>query len=487
MSEDLPKLPELPELTPDEPGLQAVPALANELPANRSADPPAAPVATSVFTPPAVSRNAGAGLPIWVILLLILSVIIVAALAIAFIFSRISSGPASDAQSVSIGKLSTFLSPPTIPADQYILQQNGSPLQSALPVGLSIAGNVYPVVAVMPEEGRWPIPNDTRTAVWVYGTVVNYVIGLPYTETTASELAALDSSARLTVTLSSGVSLVFGNPQTRRVAPNETAEVMAQQRPGLTLVLLSEQGSNRLIVQARYLPEESQTESDTQNLDTLNVEIVEFWTDDAPDDDQNQYFQIEFNITNNGTEPVDPAVFNMVLEDGNGRQWPEDPEATDNGYNGPLSGPLAPGESVEASAGYLVPQDLKPPLSWIFRADPTIPQTTARFPIAYQPPQPAPAQPYVELTNAFADSTRNVIVINGMIANDGEQPLYVTLEDVALSSSEGESELRASTPLLPWTINAGGEQRFELQFTWPDEVDAVLINVLGFTFQLEGF
>ncbi len=477
------------------PDSQPMPAMPVEPPLPQLETPPvllAAPLPESTVSPvvsasPSASpRKSLPSFPVWILLLLMLGCIIVLVLGLAALLSRFSARPVSDAEPLSISKLSTFLSPPIIPADQYILQQNGSPLHSATPALLTIDDVDYPVVAVIPEAGRWPMPADKDTAVWVYGTVINYVIGLPHTEYTAARLAGLDSSARFTMALSSGVTLVFGSPESRRVSSSATAEVMAQQRPGLTLVLLSDTGDNRLVVQARYLPEESVAEGAAQNLTGLNVEVEDFWDSEDPEDSQNLQFFIEFSVTNTGATEINPALFNMILEDGNGQQWSESRGVSEDGDYGPLLYALAPGESADVSVGYLVPKDLKLPLTWIFRADPTVPQNMARFPIPYEPAQPEPAQPQVSLADAFADSTRDVIVVNGELRNVGEQPLYVTLSDVQLTSSRGETELRASTPLLPWTINPGGTQRFELQFSWPDDVDTVLINILGFTFELGG-
>jgi hypothetical protein len=50
----------------------------------------------------------------------------------------------------------------------------------------------------------------------------------------------------------------------------------------------------------------------------------------------------------------------------------------------------------------------------------------------------------------------------------------------------GQSRLVASTPLLPWPIIPGSYQDFELQFEAPASTDSVLLNILGFTFEIEG-
>ena len=43
-----------------------------------------------------------------------------------------------------------------------------------------------------------------------------------------------------------------------------------------------------------------------------------------------------------------------------------------------------------------------------------------------------------------------------------------------------------ATPLLPWSVPANDYQDFELQFEVPDGEASVLLNVVGFAFEIEG-
>ena len=75
------------------------------------------------------------------------------------------------AESAKVVKLITFISPPEISADIAVVQESGTPIVTVRPDQLNVAGAIYPVVAVTPEEGRWPIPHEQRgIAVWIYGT-----------------------------------------------------------------------------------------------------------------------------------------------------------------------------------------------------------------------------------------------------------------------------------------------------------------------------
>jgi hypothetical protein len=425
--------------------------------------------------------------PTWTILVLLLGVVVVAAVALGVLRQTwLAPQPEGDAGSLSVEKLSTFESPPEIPANVQILQENGTPLSPALPDLLMVGGVGYDVIPVPLESGRWPVPVDSGdVATWVYGTVVNYVIGLPYTTTTESRLASLDPSARITLTLNTGTSLVFGAPQARRYAA-DNVEPLSQSQPGLTLVLLGsqEKAADRLVVQARYLPEASPTEGGPQKIDGLNVRVLDAVVVNESAD--GQAFVVEYEVTSLSAGPLPTDLFDLVLVDGDGQRFSTNPTISQQGQNGSLPAQIAAGETVRASAGYRILRDTSPPLTWVFRADPASGET-ARFSLPYEAPLPGPPQPQVSLADAFVDEGRDVIVINGVVRNTGESPLTVAPSEVKLSSSAGEADLIVATPSLPWEVAPGEERSVELQFVRPPaEVDSVLLDILGFTFQLDG-
>jgi hypothetical protein len=388
------------------------------------------------------------------------------------------------AEPAVVEKLATFDSPPELPDEPSVLQENGAPLMGALPSSLAVKDRTYTVVPVPPEDGRWPVPADNGDkAVWVYGTVVNYVIGVPYTETTSSMLSALEANDHLTLTLANGTHLIFGTPETGRFAVDDKTPLQ-QRQPGLTLVQLGGGGEDRLVVQARYLPEESPLEASAQRVGPLAIAVLDSAL--IGENEGERSFVVEYEIENRSEEALDPALFELVLEDGRGQRYAIVPQISEQGNYGALpAAPVDAGATVQASAGYRVPEDLEPPLTWIFRVDPTA-GLSARFSLPYRPPLPGPPQPQVVLEEAFADGGRGTVVVGGVVKNVGESPLVVLEENVKLSSSAGRAELRAESPPLPWEISAGGEQAFELQFERPTGVDTVLLDIWGFTFEISG-
>jgi len=424
--------------------------------------------------------------PTWAILMIVLGACIIIAVVVGGVLSLQRNRPTGGADAVSVTKLTTFLSPPEIPAELTVLQEGNTPLETLAPTQLSVGGTSFPVVAVLPEQGRWPLPTEQQElAMWMYGTVINYVVGLPYASTTESLLAGLSTADRIILTLENGAQLTFGSPQAKRVDSGDTAP-MSQDRPGLTLMVLGGDQPARLIVSARYLPEAVLPPVE-KTVDGLTVRVVSsgLVENAAPDSVGSWYFVVEYQITNTLASAMDPTYFDMVLEDAAGQRYVLSEPSTVLGDAGRLTALIGAGDSVRGSAGYVIPRTISAPLVWWFRADSTS-ADQASVVLDFEPPKPGPAEPDVELYEVFLDADRNVIVISGTVYNDGESDLRVAAEAVEVTSGSGRSNMEISTPLLPWTIPADDYQDFELQFTVPEGADSVLLNVLGFTFEIEG-
>lgn len=420
--------------------------------------------------------------PTWAILLIMLGAVIIVGVGVAALLNMRAQRPTGGAEQAKVVKLFTFTSPPTIPPNIPVVQESGAPVVTILPNQLNVAGTIYPVVPVMPDQGRWPMPHEQSSiAVWLYGTVINYVVGMPYAPTTESVLAGLTSADRIMLTLDNGSMLAFGTPQVQRIDVGDLSP-MAQNKPGLTMMMLDSEQATRLVVQARYLPEESIFSQD-QRVDGLKVEILE--TRVANEDAAMIHFIVEYQVTNESDKEMNTAFFDMVLEDNAGQRYTLDPTATNSGQYGPLTRILAYGETATGSAGYAVPRNMPSPVTWILRSD-TLSANSTQFALTYEAPQPGPAVPDVQLSDVFDDRTRNVIVINGTLYNDGESPLIVTLDNIKFTYSGGVGALQASNPLLPWNIGPDGFQDFEVQFSRPQGTDSAILEILGFTYRIEG-
>jgi hypothetical protein len=426
--------------------------------------------------------------PTWAILLIILGGCIVVGVIGAALrsFPFLTSQPSGGAQTVDITKLTTFVSPPTIPPDVVVLQEDDTPLPTVLPTRIQIGGTSFPVTPVLPEQGRLPLPADRHDlAVWMHGTLINYVIGLPHTESNAALLSELSGDDRITLMLSNGTQINFGSPQLKRVDAGDTTP-LAQDRLGLTLLLLGGESVSRLVVSARYLPEGQLPVAEQRSGGlSIQVESAGILRDETPFEVDSWYFLVEFQITNTTQSAIETTFFDMVLEDDARQRYILNEEATQWGEHGRIDHVIEAGASARGSAGYVIPARIPTPLVWIFRADPATSET-ARFALDFRPPAPGPPQPDVELVDVFMDTTREVIVVSGTVYNDGESALQVGTEAVQMTSAAGRAEIVAGAPQLPWTVAAGNYVDFELQFRTPANGELFSLTILGFTFELEG-
>lgn len=119
-------------------------------------------------------------------------------------------------------------------------------------------GTTFVVVPVNVRLAEWPCPVDAFEgqpgACWIAGTVVNYLIGLPYNTHTAELAARLHlhgGSVRLR--LSTERTILFQVEDVLTVARQQT-EVLTQRRFAVTIPLLHAGGTQRTVIVAPYDP-----------------------------------------------------------------------------------------------------------------------------------------------------------------------------------------------------------------------------------------
>jgi len=116
------------------------------------------------------------------------------------------------------------------------------PLTLTAPSGIEIKGRQFKVIPVEVAKGAWPYQRGTLAgdkAVWVYGTLINYVIGLEASPDATMLLQDLTEADVIKLTTYSGRAVLFRYSGRQWVTVDKT-DVFRQMRPGLTLVLLGE-------------------------------------------------------------------------------------------------------------------------------------------------------------------------------------------------------------------------------------------------------
>ena len=388
-------------------------------------------------------------------------------------------------------------SPLLPPSCETIVSSGDAQVAVSLPISLAVSGKSFPVVATLPEEnGLSYAPDQRGAAAWVCGAVVNYVVVLDPSPENEALQANLRPGDEIKLHLSSGVVLFFRFTELREVPANDPA-VFEQMRPRMTLILEGENDTWKIAV-ADYVAETEPVEPPSGTLGQpgtpvrvgdAQVTVVRGYADRSGTNVSpgTMIYLVEFSVQNVGTGPLDASNFYMQLQDGVGNEYLLSPVASAAGEHGLPDDQVAPGDTVQATAGYIVPETLAgPSLTWTFSPSPgTDLRVSVSIPYEATSQPVTAAQAEVSITDAFLNGDGDVLLIEGEVRNIGEGPLTVELSDIRLTSSGGMSELRAAAPPLPWTIQPGETQIIELQYTKPD-ASAALLALLGYSFEIQG-
>lgn len=387
-------------------------------------------------------------------------------------------------------------SPSPLPSCETIISSDDVQVAVSLPISITVGSKPFPVKAVMSEQEGWTYPSGSSgSAVWICGTVVNYVVGLEPNPENEALLAGLRPGDEVRLLLSSGVELLFRFAEQREVAANE-ASVFEQVQPRLTLILETANNAWQ-IATADYVAETESVQPPSGTLaqpgqpvriGDIQITLIRGHAEHSGDLlPGTMYYLVEFTIENLGTAPVDASIFNMQLLDSLGNAYLLSPVASAAGEYGPLGGEIAPGATVEGTAGYLVPETLAgPTLIWTFIPQPGS-ELRASVSISYEGETgPAPAGlAEVTITDVFLDADGSMVIIEGEVRNVGDGLLTVELGNISLTSSAGMSDLRMAAPPLPWVIEPGQTQVVELQYEKPSASTA-LLTLLGYSFEIGG-
>jgi hypothetical protein len=127
-------------------------------------------------------------------------------------------------------------------------------------VGGGVTGTTYVIVPVEVAEADWPCPQSDEkeappNACWVFGTVVNYLLGIP-ADAQSEGLADLLTAYGGTVKVRSSTGAVhrFEVTEVVEIGRQET-EILAQREPAATIVLLGGPSSGRRVIRATYVDE----------------------------------------------------------------------------------------------------------------------------------------------------------------------------------------------------------------------------------------
>jgi hypothetical protein len=363
------------------------------------------------------------------------------------------------------------------------------------PAVLAVGSRSWSVLTQsIPVDGTWsPTIADSGTAVWVYGTVINYVLALSDTAENRLVLEQLAPGDEMSLRMGDGTTFTFAF-NSRRTVPVTGRDIFNQQLPGLTLALVGSGGQERLVVYGRYLVTESDSfeiENTVELGETVQLDGLQFtvtgaaYVFDRPEIPAGfAFYLVDYQLQNVAGTVFNSSLLRLTLADELGNQYALNPSASQLGNHPPLGGSLNPNQTLMATAGYQIPAGLSSPtLRWqVTRTDNN---NQAQVSIPFRDRQEQVQQATVTLTQADVSLDGTSLLLVGQLANMGNETLAVQESNISLTS-EGRTYLILSTsPGFPWLVAPGQTVPFSVTFQRPTGSTAVF-TVLNQPFELNG-
>jgi hypothetical protein len=365
------------------------------------------------------------------------------------------------------------------------------------PIFIRIGGEEFSVQAeVVPDDESWDpeIPNET-TAIWVYGSVINYVFGLDNTKDNKELLETMALGDEIVLTSRSGASTTF-TLSSRQSLSRDNRDVLAQRSPAVTIILDSDDPEEpRLTVKGRYSASDIKNVSineqvvelgETAQLEGLQITVnsVSYQAGRVEVPDGFMFYTVDYQVQNVGIARVDSGQLNMVLIDDLGNQYALNPIAAQLGNYPMLNRTLEPGETFIATAGYQIPLGLNSRfLRWqVSRLDSG---SQIQVNIQFAEQQAAARLANTQIQEASISEDGSSLIIVGQITSFGEQELIVDVGDLSLTSQGTVFLMLSVNPSFPWQVGAGQTIQFLVTFQRP-LADTAVFTVLNQSFQLTG-
>lgn len=344
------------------------------------------------------------------------------------------------------------------------------------PRTLEIKGVSFVVQPVKITAGDWPPPDDERAASWVYGTVINYVMGLEATAANKQLIASLRAGDELLLRMSTGPAFHFAFVDAVRIAP-QASELFRQARPGLTLALLEDgEQPDRAIVRAAYLPESEVAGAgaartiavgQTADLDSLRLTCTGSEVQAPPGTPSGQLIlAISYRLENTGLLPLLTGTLSHRLTAG-GLTLPLAPGDTET-----WPATISPGQVLTGTARYLAPEStLDQPLTWSFAASPAGPAVQVALP-------PIQGRLSAEVRLKEAAFRDGVLLVTLSLTAPSVRGLELSATDLALTGAT----VHPVGNHFPWQVSPGGSQEFTLLLA--PSASPVRVELLGQGFEL---
>lgn len=367
-----------------------------------------------------------------------------------------------------------------------------------VPKKLYVRDRAFEITPVAIQKGKWPVGTaDSASASWVFGSLVNYLVGLPNSSENKDLLQAISEADTITLELSDGQTIEF-KFDAQQLVSSSNDEIFTQQHPGLTLLLLGDDGDQRLVVTANYDVASEANRAVPSNVVSINtpIEIGDVrvkalngrLVENAPGIPVGSaFYLVDFTAENIGTEALNAADFVVELMDYARQKYKLSETASKLGPNPPPGGQLLPGLSGSFTTGFEVPSNITGPiLTWMFKPDASFKgQASVAVPLIGPTPTPDPrSQARVQISQAYYTSDQSQLIIVGSIANPTTALIVVSPADIVLRTPERIlATLNSTEPALPWRLAPGETLNFTLSFSRLPS-NAAILEILNNSFEL---
>ena len=364
------------------------------------------------------------------------------------------------------------------------------------PVFLEVGGQTFPITAryVAPQAIWEPVATADPTALWVYGTIVNYTFALPGSAANEALLERLVQGDPILIRTKSQAEYRFTFTGSELVDPN-TAALFQQNRPAITLVWLGEkENGRRLVVRGDYVVAQTNTAASNNDLTCELGEICQLGNTrltvsgathavDRPEAPPGfALYLVDFSLENLGTGPLDTGLLRLALVDDGGNQYSLNAAASQLGNYPMLTGFVNASETKLATAGYQIPAGLaSTQLRWVVSRVDAPGQMGVRIPFTGNRAQNV----LVTLQQAEISPDGTSLNIVGQVTNLGQQPVIIGEGDLSLKGDNTVYLLMTTSPGFPWSVQGGQVTNFVLSYQRPQSGSAVF-QLLNHSFQLTG-
>lgn len=365
------------------------------------------------------------------------------------------------------------------------------------PIFLNVAGEEFSVQSTTRvENGVWiPATQNETTAAWAYGSVINYVFGVPDSSENLELLNSLVIGDEIVLQTRGGSTNTFAFTS-REIIESDNEDIYTQNAPGVTLIAVENDPTEpRVVVRGRYIVSDSQDApeggrivelGETAQLENLQITATgNTFLFDRPEIPPGfAFYLIDYQVQNIGSSPIDTTGVRLVLADDLGNLYALNPAASQLGNYRLLSGQVAPGQTVAATAGYQIPSGLASiTLQWSVSLDD--PANFIQVNIPFKDAGDSGQNAIVQVEQAQVSIDGTSTVINGQVTNLGEQPLVINSNNINLGGDGGNYLMLSTNPAFPWVIGPGQTTQFLVTFQRPSGSTAVF-RILNQPFELTG-